>query len=227
MESSYDAHPTAKAEVARSVIAGYPATGFAIESNFTTPSGGILSTISDLSKLGIGILNNTLISAQAMRKWMKPQTHTASLSYSIGAGFEIHRYVHPSTGKVTDLYTKLGDSGSYGGALVLIPQYDAGFAMLNAYSNGTIRPVAALVILDYVTDALLPALEAQAAVEAQRKKLRRRLCFNRPKPQCLGDDRLQQVHRPQYRFWADDHKLVLQRYGRSGWCPLQRQETPP
>jgi CubicO group peptidase (beta-lactamase class C family) len=168
MKSSFSTHPTANPELAHSVIAGDPATGFAIETGFTTPSGGILSTISDLSKLGIGILNDTLLSAETTRKWMKPQTHTASLSYSIGAGLEIHRYVHPSTGRVTDLYTKLGDSGAYGGALVLIPQYDAGFAMLNAYSNGTVRSPAALVILDYVTDTLLPALEAQAAAEAHK-----------------------------------------------------------
>ncbi|EXJ84280.1 hypothetical protein A1O3_04947 [Capronia epimyces CBS 606.96] len=167
MKSSNDTHPTGKAELARSVISGDPAANFALETGFTTPSGGILSTINDLSKLGIGIMNNTLLTAETTRKWMKPQSHTASLSYSIGGGWEIHRYVHPATGKVTDLYTKLGDSGFYGGALVLIPQYDAGFTMLNAYSNQTIRSPAAILILDHVTDAILPALEAQAAAEAR------------------------------------------------------------
>lgn len=166
MSSSNDTHPTAGPKLARSVISGDPALNFALETGFTTPSGGILSTVNDLSKLGIGILNNTLISAETTRKWMKPQSHTASLSYSIGGSWEIHRYVHPSSGKTTDLYTKLGDSGYYGGALVLIPQYDAGFTLLNAYSNQTIRSPAALLVLDYITNAILPALEAQAAAEA-------------------------------------------------------------
>ena len=39
--------------------------------------------------------------------------------------------------------------------------------MLNAYSNGTVRSPAALVILDYITNTILPALEAQAAAEAK------------------------------------------------------------
>ena len=80
MKSSNDTHPTGKAELARSVISGNPAEDFALETGFSTPSGGILSTINDLSKLGIGIMNNTLVSAETTRKWMKPQTHTASLS---------------------------------------------------------------------------------------------------------------------------------------------------
>jgi CubicO group peptidase (beta-lactamase class C family) len=167
MDSSNDTHATGGGELARSVVSGDPALDFALETGFTTPSGGLLSTVNDLSKLGIGILNNTLLSAAATRKWMKPQTHTASYSYSIGGCWEIHRYVHPNTGKVTDLYTKLGDSGFYGAALVLIPQYDAGFTLLNAYSNQTVRSPAALLVLDYVTNAVLPALEAQAAAEAQ------------------------------------------------------------
>ena len=168
MNSSYSSHPTKKAELARSVISGDFDANFGLETGFTTPSGGILSSINDLSKLGIAIMNNTLISPETTRKWMKPQTHTASLSYSIGGGWEIHRYVNPETSKVTDLYTKLGDAGFYGGVLVLIPQYSAGFTMLNAYSNSTIRSPAALVILDYVTNNLLPALEAQAAAEAEK-----------------------------------------------------------
>lgn len=165
MDSSNDTHATAGPKLARSVVSGDPAAGFGIELGFTTPSGGILSTVNDLSKLGIGIMNNTLLSAETTRKWMKPQTHTASLSYSIGGPWEIHRYVHPTSGKVTDLYTKLGDSGYYGGALVIIPQYDAGFTMLNAFS-GDGRSHAALTILDYITSTILPALEAQAAAEA-------------------------------------------------------------
>ncbi|KAL6240332.1 hypothetical protein RBB50_012770 [Rhinocladiella similis] len=65
------------AELARSVISGDPAANLALETGFNTPSGGILSTINDLSKLGIGIMNNTLLSAETTRKWMKPGPHTA------------------------------------------------------------------------------------------------------------------------------------------------------
>lgn len=136
---------------------------------FTAPSGGILSTLTDLQKLGLGILNSTLLSQEATDKWMKPVSHTGSLSYSIGAPWEIHRFVHPKTGKVTDVYTKLGDSGDYGGGMAIIPQYNAGFAMLNGANVLTTpqRSEVALHILDYVTATVLPALEAEALAEAK------------------------------------------------------------
>lgn len=163
MTSSNSTAPTGEAELARSVIAGSFVFNFAV----TVPSGGLFSTINDLAKFGIGILNSTLFPADQTRKWMKPISHTASLSYSVGAPWEIARYIHPSSGKVTDLYTKLGDSGNYGGCIVLIPDYNAGFSVLDA-SNDTTRGNVANLVLDYVTEAILPALEAQAAAEAAR-----------------------------------------------------------
>ncbi len=133
----------------------------------TAPSGGILSTLADLQKLGLGILNSTLLSREATDRWMKPVSHTASLSYSIGAPWEIHRFVHPASGKVTDIYTKLGDSGNYGGALALIPQYETGFALLNAAAFPQ-RSDLVLGLLDAITSTVLPALEAEALAEAKR-----------------------------------------------------------
>ena len=167
MTSSNSSAPTGEAELARSVIAGNFDSDFGLEDGIVTPSGGIFSTINDLAKFGVAILNSTLFPADLTRKWMKPITHTASLSYSIGAPWEIARYVHPSTGKVTDLYTKIGDSGDYGGCLVLIPDYNAGFSILGG-SNSTLRSSVINLVLDYVTENILPALEAQAAAEAAR-----------------------------------------------------------
>lgn len=166
MTSSNSTAPTGEAALARSVLAD--PQGFSQEGGFTTPSGGLFSTINDLAKFGTSLLNSTLLPTNVTRKWMKPITHTASLTNSVGAPWEIQRYIHPSTGKVTDLYTKLGDSGSYGGVTVVIPDYGSGFSMLNGHSNATVRSLAANTVLDYVTDAVLPALEAQAAAEARR-----------------------------------------------------------
>lgn len=169
MTSSNSSVASDKAKLARSVIAGDFAF-YSIDSGFTIPSGGIFSTINDLAKFGIAILNSTLFptTPELTRKWMKPISHTASLSYSVGAPWEIIRYIHPDTGKVTDLYTKLGDSGNYGGCLVLIPDYNAGFSLLETSSNPALRSVVGTLLLDYITEAILPALEAQAAAEAVR-----------------------------------------------------------
>ncbi|KAI2695119.1 hypothetical protein CBS147317_7871 [Penicillium roqueforti] len=134
----------------------------------TTPSGGLFSTINDLSKLGVALLNSTLLPSEKTREWMKPITHTSSLRYSVGSPWEIHRYVHAGSGVVTDLYTKLGDSGYYGGIVVVIPDFDAGFTLLSASTQSS-RSSEALLAIDLIVDAILPALMEQAAAEAVQK----------------------------------------------------------
>ncbi|OGM46598.1 putative alkaline D-peptidase [Aspergillus bombycis] len=151
---------------ARSVIAG-PIEGFAIDAGVTKASGGLLSTSNDLSKLGVAILNSTLLPADQTRKWIKPVTHSADLRYSVGKPWEIYRYVHPASGIVTDIYTKMGDSGNYGGQLAILPDFDAGFSVLDA-SSLTTRSASAAYLMDLVIDAVVPALIEQAALEAQR-----------------------------------------------------------
>ena len=168
LSSSNSTTPTGDGEIARSVIPGEPSLGFDIDAGIVVSSGGLLSTINDLAKLGVGILNSTLLPPDLTRKWMKPVSHTASLSFSVGAPWEIIRYIHPSTTKVTDIYTKSGDSGYYSSNIILIPDYNAGFSILTASANATVRNDRLNVVLDHVTQAVLPAFEAQAAAEAQR-----------------------------------------------------------
>ena len=166
MTSSNSTTPTGVDELARCVITD---DTFFIEGGLTSPSGGIFTTLNDLDKFGIALLNSTLLPANVTRKWMKPTSHTASLTYSVGGPWEIHRYIHPATRKVTDLYTKLGDSGSYGGAVVVIPEYGAGISFADGSSDAAARGGVSNVILDYVINAILQALEAQAAAEASLK----------------------------------------------------------
>lgn len=166
MTSSSARPPSSDVDVARSVVVGEPA-GWFIQETILSPSGGLFSTINDLNKFGVGILNSTLLPANETRQWMKPTTHTASYSYSFGVPWEIIRYQH-STGKITDIYSKMGDSGPYGGLVAMIPEYGAGFSFLNGAANSTFRSTAALLVLDLIAETLLPALDAQAAAEAQR-----------------------------------------------------------
>ena len=170
MSSTLSTVPNTPALLSRSVIPGDPTlTGFNIDGKLTIPSGGLFSTINDLAKFGIGILNSTLLSPSQTRKWMKPVTHTSSLTYSVGVPWEIIRWIDPTDNSITDLYTKLGDSGAFGGASVLIPDYGAGFSFLGAHSNGSLKSSVDNLILDKITETVLPALKAQAAAEAQRK----------------------------------------------------------
>nr|OQO18380.1 hypothetical protein B0A51_13180 [Rachicladosporium sp. CCFEE 5018] len=153
MNGSFVSAPLASPYLERSVIVGPLAASWAYPVDaYTIPSGGLLSTINDLNKLGVGLMNSTLL----------PRDQTRD-----------HPNVHNDTGKVTDIYTKLGDSGSYGGMLALIPDYNAGFSFLNGQyeplTGPQTRGKSALKLIDHVVAAIIPALEAQAAAEAVRK----------------------------------------------------------
>ena len=165
MTSSFENVPPTKALIDRCVIPGGNYTAWAIEPSFYAPSGGLRTTLSDLQKFGLGILNSTLLPADTTRKWLKPVSQSSSLTFAIGAPWEIYRFLHPS-GKVTDLYTKIGDDDKFGAAQVIIPEYDVGFSLLNGASD-TNRSNDARVILDYVASSILPALEAQSLAEAK------------------------------------------------------------
>lgn len=164
MTSSNSSTPP-ESEWYRSVIPVEPAGNFAFDAGIFVSTGALSSTTRDLAKFGIGILNSTLLPSDQTRKWLKPVSHTARFQYSLGSPWEIMRYVLPS-GRITDIYTKSGDSGVYSSWLVLLPDYDAGFTILSSGSTPS-RTQLAAVLADLVTNSVLPALEAQGAAEAE------------------------------------------------------------
>ncbi|KAI1187524.1 beta-lactamase/transpeptidase-like protein [Nemania serpens] len=153
---------------------GYVVTGsadvFAYQGGITSSSGGIFSTTNDIAKLGTSILGSTLLSPDQTRKWMKPNSFTATLDFAVGMGWEIYRYTDKVTGHVTDLYTKLGDAGNYATYLVLVPDYDFGFSVIT--TSGLVeaaeRSAKAHLLADLISETILPALRDQAAAETKR-----------------------------------------------------------
>ncbi|KAI4199037.1 MAG: hypothetical protein LQ350_004859 [Teloschistes chrysophthalmus] len=133
----------------------------------TIPSGGFFSTTNDLAKLGTALLNSTLLPSSQTRKWMKQISHTANLQYAVGRPWEIYRYIHPSSGQITDIYTKSGASGAYGGYIILIPDYDTGFSILGTTSQPQGIEFTAL-LTDIIIETMMPAFLAQAEEEAGR-----------------------------------------------------------
>ena len=132
-------------------------------------SGGVYSTINDLAKFGVSILNSTLLSPQETREWLKPISHTGSLQFSVGRPWEIFRITHRISGRVSDLYAKEGTGGSgesYASYLILSPDHGAGFTIAIIGNTTVAIPIAA--IADILISTLLPALESQAAAEAAR-----------------------------------------------------------
>ncbi|KAI3332825.1 beta-lactamase/transpeptidase-like protein [Ustulina deusta] len=150
------------------VVAGDP-EAFAFQGGITTSSGGIFTTTNDIAKLGISMLNSTLLPADQTRKWMKPTTFTASLDFALGMGWEIYRYTDKVTGHVTDLYTKLGDAGNYASYIVVVPDYDFGFSVIvtSGIATAAERSAAAHLLADIISETILPALRDQAAVETK------------------------------------------------------------
>ncbi|EED16113.1 beta-lactamase, putative [Talaromyces stipitatus ATCC 10500] len=129
-----------------------------------TPAGGLYASIKDLSTVGRAILNNALLSPATTRRWLKPITHTASPSYSVGAPWEIYSFENVD-GRTVDLYTKSGDLGAYSSMTALLPDYNIGFTILAA-GPGTTELVAALT--DAVAQSLIPALELAAREKARQ-----------------------------------------------------------
>jgi hypothetical protein len=118
------------------------------------------SSTNDLLVLGRAILKTTLLSPAQTRRWMKPVTHTSSITASVGAPWEIFRV--PTKRGVIDLYTKRGDLGVYAGIIVLCPDYDIGFTILSAAARESIADASVTVLADIITQTFLPAVEAAA-----------------------------------------------------------------
>ncbi|KAI0454680.1 beta-lactamase/transpeptidase-like protein [Xylaria acuta] len=150
------------------VVAGDP-DAFAFQGGITTSSGGIFSTTNDIAKLGVSMLNATLLSADQTRRWMKPNSFTAELDFALGMGWEIYRYADKVTGHATDLYTKLGDAGNYASYIVVVPDYDFGFSVIatSGIVEAAERSAAAHLLADMISETILPALRDQAAAETK------------------------------------------------------------
>jgi hypothetical protein len=131
-----------------------------IAKNNMYSAGGLYASTKDMVKLGRAVLNSTLLSPAMTRRWMKPATHTGSLTASVGAPWEI--YTIP-TSRAVDVYTKSGDLGSYSSMTALSPDHGVGFTILAA-GNETTAVVQTLT--QAMMEMLVPALDAAAKEEA-------------------------------------------------------------
>ncbi|KAI1173794.1 beta-lactamase/transpeptidase-like protein [Nemania sp. FL0916] len=168
MKSTSSVSPTKK-PYAGYVVAG-PVTDFAYQGEITSSSGGIFSSTNDIAKLGFSMLNSSLLPADQTRKWMKPNSFTATPDFALGLGWEIYRYTDKVTGHIHEFYTKLGDAGAYASYLVIIPNYDFGFSVMTTSGIVTSaqRSAAAHLLADLVSETLMPALRDQAVKETKK-----------------------------------------------------------
>ncbi|KAI9692033.1 MAG: hypothetical protein M1820_009608 [Bogoriella megaspora] len=138
----------------------------------TSPTGGIYSNPSDLRTVGLSILQSRLLSPASTRAWMKPRGHTAALTTSVGAPWEIERLALPvspnsTQTRISDLYTKLGGNTGYSAVFALSPDHGIGFSILLA---GPKSIADRIPLRDTVGKAFVTAAE-HAALENAAKNL--------------------------------------------------------
>jgi hypothetical protein len=128
------------------------------------------SSPSDLTLIGRTILQSAhtktplRISPALTRRWLKPSSHTNSLTSSVGAPWEIFRYQMPNVNHVVDLYTKTGNVGAYADTLVLVPDWEIGFVITAADLPNPLVNVWTLASL--LIDQFFPAFDTAARQEA-------------------------------------------------------------
>ncbi|KAK4233038.1 beta-lactamase/transpeptidase-like protein [Achaetomium macrosporum] len=146
--------------------------GWDIEFGEEAPMGGYYSSLNDLTTIGRSILNSTILSPLDTRQWLKPITHTSSLSFSMGSPWEIIRASVPvrtdaeSASKTTsnvDFYTKQGGGDTYTSLLGLSPDHDVGVSILTA---GPVSGATMIAIRELFVDIWLPAAEQAARDQA-------------------------------------------------------------
>ncbi|KAL2883376.1 hypothetical protein SGCOL_001056 [Colletotrichum sp. CLE4] len=133
-----------------------------------TPTGGVYSSMGDLSTIGRSILASSLLPKSVTREWLRPVTHTQHTHSAVGRPWEITRMdVAASPGskrtRLVDLYTKNGGIGAYLTYLILSPDHNIGFTLMtaskNAYGDGI--PDSTFDILsELLLEKWIPAAEA-------------------------------------------------------------------
>jgi hypothetical protein len=127
------------------------------------------SSIADISALGRAIMRSSLLTPVLTRRWLKPASMSSELVAGVGYPWGVRRVVVPyANGKhVVDAFNKAGQIGYYSSLLVLLPDYDAGFAVLHA--GEAIPGNTNFNVADILGAQLVPALEAAAREQAEAK----------------------------------------------------------
>lgn len=121
------------------------------------------ATPHDIALIGRSILSSTLLPFPITRRWLKPHSFTSSSTQSVGAPWEIQRLSIGPNNRLVEMYTKAGDLPGYSSLLVLIPDWDIGFAILAA-GDPTVSSVDKMVVLvaETIADIFLPSVEDAA-----------------------------------------------------------------
>ena len=125
------------------------------------PSGYCKNKTFDSTVLCAPLLSNTPL-AQTRGFVSDPST-------AVGAPWEIYHLPVGPNSRIVDLHTKSGDLPGYSSMLVLIPDWDLGFAVLMAADptvSGAAGTELAVLVSDIIADTFLTAVEEAAREQA-------------------------------------------------------------
>ncbi|KAI1876730.1 uncharacterized protein JN550_000802 [Neoarthrinium moseri] len=133
-----------------------------------SPSGNMFASAGDLSKLGIAVLNSSLIKPVLTRRWLKPVSFTADHVAAVGMPWGLRRLQLSDSNphRTVTAFTKAGGVGDYSSILSIIPEFDVGITVMIAGPDtaGIVWSVA-----DYLGQVLLPTLDAVTKDDANAR----------------------------------------------------------
>ncbi|UNI22813.1 Actin- protein 6 [Purpureocillium takamizusanense] len=129
------------------------------------PGGGLVSTISDLSRFAYAVLTRTTALTPAQtRTWLKPNEYSGSFS-AVGKPWEIFRHdnITPEHPHSVTVHGKSGGAQAYRSQLNLLDEYGVGLIVLCA------GPMNAITLLnDVVLAGIAPAVDKVAREQADK-----------------------------------------------------------
>ena len=128
------------------------------------PGGAFYSTINDMRRFGLSILNSTVLSPAQTRRWLKPHSFTPDTWMVVGAPWEIVPFP-PNDRYPTRIYAKSGGMGLYSAEMGLIPDYNVGFTVLAA---GPLSSAVNAIGSDLISSTFMTAVKAAAREQTDR-----------------------------------------------------------
>ncbi|RBR19564.1 uncharacterized protein FIESC28_05559 [Fusarium coffeatum] len=143
-----------------------PDSSWGSDYGLNTPAGGLVSSLSDLSKFSHALLSRTLpLTPSQINGWLKPSSFAGNAHTLSGMPWEILRLdtltpEHPHT---VTIYSKSGGAQNYRSQLSFIDEYGLAIVVLTA---GPMK--AAPILADAVISTFVGAADDVARVQAKR-----------------------------------------------------------
>ena len=129
-------------------------------------TGGLYSSLSDLSIFIRSILCHKLLDPSRTNAWLKPHSYSSSADFAYGMPWEVFRpyKLLPGSDRRIDMFTKLGGLSGYVSRIILIPEYDIGVTVLVAGEDTALKWMEEILL-----SKLIPGVDSIAKHQVKHK----------------------------------------------------------